>query len=256
MKRPILIFTLLLCVLGAALWWIVKEEQAATAEEDSLLVHCAAGFRKPMTQIARQYEAEFGVSVRLQFGGSGALASQLEIAGGDLFLPADESYLEAMREDGGLVESFPVARLQAGIVVPRGNPKGLVSLRDLGRKGLRLCLGEESASIGKHTWSVLEEEGLRGFVQANVLVTKFTVNNVVEDVATGAVDAAIAWDAVAQSYPGVEWVAVPEFSKRAKRAEIGLLSSSEKMARARHFANFVTGQGREVFEKLGFAPAD
>jgi molybdate transport system substrate-binding protein len=65
---------------------------------EDLLFHCAAGLRKPMSEIARHYEEEFGVKVHLQFGGSGALASQLELAGGDLYLPADQSYIDSARE--------------------------------------------------------------------------------------------------------------------------------------------------------------
>ncbi len=63
-----------------------------------------------MAEIARNYKAETGVPVRLQLGGSGALEAQLEVAGGDLFLSADGSYLESVRKKGLLGNSFPVAR--------------------------------------------------------------------------------------------------------------------------------------------------
>jgi molybdenum ABC transporter molybdate-binding protein len=211
-----------------------------------------------MNEIARQYEEEFGVKVHLQFGGSGALESQLEVAGGDLFLPADQSYLDSVREKALLRETMPVARLTAGLVVPKGNPEGIENLRDLTRTGLKISLAEKSASVGKHTWTVLEQEGLLPGVQPNVVVTKPTVNNIVEDVATGAADVTLAWDAVARNFPEVEWIAVPEFSSRAKEAGIGVLTSSKDPTRALHFARYVTARdrGREIFREKGFVVPD
>jgi molybdate transport system substrate-binding protein len=256
MKRPLPIFLILLSVLGVALWWLAHDEDESSPGGGALLVHCAAGLRKPMAELARRYEEEFGVRVNLQFGGSGALESQLELAGGDLYLPADQSYLESVRKKGRLAESMPVARLTAGIVVVKGNPKGLKSLRDLARPGLKISLAEKSASVGKHTWGVLE--GLLGEVERNVVVTKPTVNNIVEDVATGAVDVSLAWDAVARNFSEVEWIAVPEFSKRAKQAGIGVLTSSKHATRALHFARYVTARdrGRKIFKEMGFTVPD
>ena len=258
MKRPALVFGILGALLGAALWWLATDDDATEPGKEDLLVHCAAGLRRPMSEIARQYEEEFGVKVNLQFGGSGALASQLEVAGGDLYLPADQSYIDSAREKGLLKEAMPVASLTAGMVVPKGNPRGLKELSDLGKEGLKISLAEKSASVGKFTWKVLEKEGLLPKVSPNVVVTKPTVNAIVEDVATGAVDVSLAWDAVAGNFAEVEWIAVPEFSKRAKRASIGVLNSAKDATRALHFARYVTAKdrGRKVFREMGFVVSD
>ena len=258
MKRPILALVFLLFLLGGALWWLVSDQNEIMPGKGSLLVHCGAGMRKPMNEIARQYEEEFGVKIILQFGGSGALESQLEVAGGDLYLPADQSYLESIRSKGLLRESMPVTRLSAGIVVPKGNPKRIAGLQDLGREAMKVSLGEKSASVGKYTWKVLEQENLLGVIEPNVIVTKPTVNMLVEDVAMGAVDASIAWDAVAGSFPEVEWIPVPEFTKRSKLAGIGVLTASKNVTRALHFARYVTSRdrGRKVFVEMGFEIPD
>lgn len=258
MKRPALVIAILVVLLGGALWWLRKGDGVNEPGKEDLLVHCAAGLRKPMSKIAGQYEEEFGVKVNLQFGGSGALASQLEVAGGDLYLPADQSYIDSAREKGLMKEAIPVARLAAGLVVPKGNPKGLQELSDLGQEGLKISLAEKSASVGKFTWKVLEMEGLLDKVTPNVVVTKPTVNAIVEDVATGAVDVSLAWDAVAGNFAEVEWIAVPEFSRRAKRASIGVLTSCKDATRALHFARFVTARdrGRKIFSDLGFVVPD
>ena len=258
MKRSVLTIGILVVLLGGAFWWLTNDNDRDGPGSADLLFHCAAGLRKPMSEIARQYEEEFGVKVNLQFGGSGALASQLELAGGDLYLPADQSYIDSAREKGLMKEAIPVALLTAGLVVSKGNPRGLTTLSDLGKEGLKISLAERSASVGRFTWKVLEEEGLLARVNPNVVVTKPTVNAIVEDVATGAVDVSLAWDAVAKNFSEVEWLAVPEFLKRAKRASIGVLTSSKDTKRALHFARYVTARdrGRKVFQEMGFMVPD
>ena len=258
MKRSVFTIGILVVLLGGAFWWLTNDNDRDGPGSADLLFHCAAGLRKPMSEIARQYQEEFGVKVNLQFGGSGALASQLELAGGDLYLPADQSYIDSAREKGLMEEAIPVALLTAGLVVPKGNPRGLTTLSDLGKEGLKISLAERSASVGRFTWKVLEEEGLLARVNPNVVVTKPTVNAIVEDVATGAVDVSLAWDAVAKNFSEVEWLAVPEFLKRAKRASIGILTSSKDAKRALHFARYVTARdrGRKVFQEMGFMVPD
>ena len=258
MKRSVFTIGILVVLLGGAFWWLTNDNDRDGPGLADLLFHCAAGLRKPMSEIARQYQEEFGVKVNLQFGGSGALASQLELAGGDLYLPADQGYIDSAREKGLMKEAIPVALLTAGLVVPKGNPRGLTTLSDLGKEGLKISLAERSASVGRFTWKVLEEEGLLARVNPNVVVTKPTVNAIVEDVATGAVDVSLAWDAVAKNFSEVEWLAVPEFLKRAKRASIGVLTSSKDAKRALHFARYVTARdrGRKVFQEMGFMVPD
>ena len=258
MKRSVFTIGILVVLLGGAFWWLTNDNDRDGPGSADLLFHCAAGLRKPMSEIARQYQEEFGVKVNLQFGGSGALASQLELAGGDLYLPADQSYIDSAREKGLMKEAIPVALLTAGLVVPKGNPRGLTTLSDLGKEGLKISLAERSASVGRFTWKVLEEEGLLARINPNVVVTKPTVNAIVEDVATGAVDVSLAWDAVAKNFSEVEWLAVPEFLKRAKRASIGILTSSKDAKRALHFARYVTARdrGRKVFQEMGFMVPD
>ena len=259
MNRTFVIFGSLAILLMASLWWIARPDASRDLSTQPLVVHCAAGLRIPVSEIAEQYEKNFGVPIHLQFGGSGALETQLEIAGGDLFLPADISYINSARKKGLLRESIPVARLTAGIVVPKGNPKQLNTLNDLSKSGIRISLAERSAAIGRHTWGVLETSHVYPQIEANVIVTKPTVNNIIEDVATGAVDASIAWDAVASSFPEVEWIALPEFQKHSKHASIGVLESAKDATRALHFARVLTAhdRGAKVFADKGFkVPTD
>ena len=50
---------------------------------------------------------------------------------GDLFIPADDSYLKVARAKNLIAESIPLARMSPVLAVAKGNPKGIHSLGDL-----------------------------------------------------------------------------------------------------------------------------
>ncbi len=243
---------IVIIVLLALLFFRGAGKNPAGGEE--LVLHCAAGLRIPVMEIVRRYEEEHGVVVRPHFGGSGELAAQIEVAGGDLYLPADVSYIEQTRARGLVRESIPAAYLTAGLVVAEGNPKGIRSLKDLGREDVRISLAIPSAAIGKFTKKVLTEAGHWEAVEANATVFKFTVNDVAQDVSTGAADVAVVWDAVAGLFDKVEFVHVAAFDRRRKTATVGILSSASQPPAALRFARYLTAsdRGLEHFEKHGF----
>ncbi len=226
--------------------------------QSELVLHCAAGLRVPVEEIVQRYQADYGITVRPHYAGSGELASQLEIAGGDLYLPADVSYIELTREKGLVQEAIPAAYLTAGLIVPQGNPKGIRSLTDLTNDQVRVSLANPSAAIGKFTKKVLSDAGVWDAAEANATVFKFTVNDVAQDVATGAADVAVVWDAVAGLFDNVEFIHVPEFDQRRKTATVGVLASSDQPTAALRFARYLTAanRGLENFAKHGFQVVD
>jgi ABC-type molybdate transport system substrate-binding protein len=75
-----------------------------------LLVHCAASLKAAVTAIATEYERETGRRVELSFGGSQTLLTNITNSKrGDLFLPADDTYIAAAREKGLIDAIFPLA---------------------------------------------------------------------------------------------------------------------------------------------------
>ena len=254
MKRPLYIISLLLVTLAVLIFFLSRHDRPVDINTEELTVHCAAGLQRPVREIAKLYEKEYGTKIRLNFAGSGVLESQIKVAGGDLFIPADDSYIENTRKEGLVLESIAVAQLHAVIVVQKRNPKGIQSMGDLARSGTRISMGEPTAAIGKYVMTVLTQSGDWEKIKPQIIVTKPTVNNVVEDVATGSVDAGIAWDAVASQFEDVEIVRVPVFENRPCRASAGIIKGAKTPA-ALHFMRYLSakGKGRDVFEKMGFA---
>lgn len=222
---------------------------------EPLVLHCAAGLRLPVSEIAEAYERETGRKVRLNYGPSGALEATLEVAGGDLYLPADASYIDSTRSKGLIDEALPVAYLTAGIAVVKGNPLGIDSLDALSARGRKVVLANPEAAVGVFTRKVLEAAGVAEAVAANVIVTKPTVNEVAETVELGLADAGIIWDALALQYANVDFVHVPEFDARRKQATVAVLRSAPDPSRALHFARFLAAsdRGQPVFSRHGYA---
>ncbi len=57
--------------------------------QQPLVLYCAAGVNPPVAEIVKDYHDQLGVTVSVQYGGSGTLLSNLRVAQtGDLYLAA------------------------------------------------------------------------------------------------------------------------------------------------------------------------
>lgn len=254
MEKPgrfVVVVLLLLVLLGVLLAGLIRSGSQGKRE---LRVACAAAFRKPMEEIARRFEEETGTSVVLSFGGSGALAAQVQVAGGDLFFPADDRFFDALEQRKMLNDRVPMVRMQPGLVVAKGNPKEIQSLRDLGKDGVRVVLANESAAIGRVSWGLFREGGLSSKVKRNLVVTKPTVTEIVEDVALGAADVTIAWRSVVRNDTRVEWIPNLEEFDHDYPASFGILESAFSQEEAEAFVEYCLDpqKGGAVFDEMGF----
>lgn len=224
-------------------------------DAEPLVMHCAAGIKKPVSAIAEQYEKEYGVRVQIQYGGSGTLLTGLEIAKGDIYLAADSSYTEIAREKGLIAETMPVALMKAGFGVKKGNPKGITKLSDIKNPDLKIGIGNpNAASVGKFTQQILTKHNLWEGFEPTVLFP--TVNELANATKLGTVDASILWDAVAYQYPEVEFVSLPEFDAEKKDITVGVLKSSTQATEALKFCRYLTAsdKGLKVFQADGYEP--
>ncbi len=226
-------------------------------EREPLVMFCAAGMKKPIIKIAEQYEKEYGIPVRLQFGGSGTLLSSLDIAEGDIYLAGDSSYTDIAKDKGLVVETMPVAWMKAGFAVAKGNPKGISKLSDVKNSDLKIGIGNpKAASVGKFTKKILSKNGLWEGFKPSVLFP--TVNELANAVKLGSIDTAIIWDAIANQYPDIDFVSVPEFDVEKKDITVGVLRSSKQPTEALKFCRYLSARDRglKVFKSDGYDPVD
>lgn len=249
--------SLLVCAALAA-WLLWRRAEESTAPE--IMLYCAAGMTQPVEEIIAAYQKEYGVRVVTQFGGSGTLLSNLQVAQqGDLFLAGDVSFIAAAREKGLIAETFDIAHLTPVIAVAKGNPKGMRALDDLARADLRVALASpDAASIGKVTRDILAARNLWETVEAAVTsrgVFKPTVNDVANDLKLGTIDAGIVWDATVNLYPELEAVAFDGAADMMQTVTMGVLTFTKKPTDALRFARYMTARdrGTPVFARQGYA---
>ncbi|MGH7128030.1 MAG: molybdate ABC transporter substrate-binding protein, partial [Planctomycetaceae bacterium] len=226
-------------------------------ETPALEVYCAAGMKNPIEAAAEQFQAETGIEVQLQYGGSGTLLSNMQIARrGDLYIAADQSYIDIAREKDLLDEAIPLARQRAVIAVRKGNPKNIRSIDDLLREDVTFGLANpEAASVGKLTQNLLEQTGQWDEVKPAATVFKATVNEIMAGVLIGSLDAAVIWNALVRQHPDeLEAVHVPAFDAAPQNVTIGVLRTCDQPARALLFARYLQApeKGERQFAQFGF----
>ncbi len=229
------------------------------ASSEPLVVYVAASNKSVFEAIRQDYERDCGQRVDVQFGPSQTLLASAEVTGtGDLYLPADDTFLDAARKRGLLATQLPLAAMRAVVAVPRGNPRKIATWNDLLQPDVRIALGSvEATAIGKLAKASLSERGLWDALHARTTVYKTTVNEVANDVKAGAVDAGVVFDAVLHDYRTLEGIQIPELAPIEAHVAVGVLKGSKQGARARHFARYLAARDKGLtrYREFGFQPA-
>ena len=215
-------------------------------KSESLVLFCAASNRAVMESIRSEYEKEFQRSIQIQYGASQTLLSSIEVSGtGDLFLPADDSFVELGKKKGLLSEVLPLATMRGVIAVRKGNPKHIHTFSDLLRSGIRMIQSSPDASaIGHRTRACLTESQLWDRLESATLAFRTTVTDVANDLVVDSADAGIVYDAVLKSYPNLESIEVPELNGIVSQVSLALISGSKQPQAALHFARYVAARDR------------
>jgi molybdate transport system substrate-binding protein len=237
-----------------------KNPGGRTKGTKTLMLYCAAGIKPPVEAAAKQYEKEYGVQIQLQYGGSGTLLTNIQLAKiGDLYLAADDSYLKTAREKGLLAEMVPLAYLRAVIAYRKDNDKtrNIKTIDDLLHKDIKVSLADpDQAAVGRTIRKILKKTKQWDALEKHKIVYKPTVNNVANDIKLRAADAGIVWDATANQYKEFAMTRIPAFEKAAKQITIGVLKSSKHPTEALKFCRYLAARdkGLKHFEHFGYEP--
>lgn len=232
---------------------------SAIAKEDELDFFCGSAVKVPMQEIIKSYQKDKSVRVNVIYSGSGGLLSQMKLSKrGDVYLCASPDYVTIGEEKGLLIKGTDklVTYLVPAIIVPKGNPQGIHSLKDLAKKGVRIGMGNpESVVLGLYGVELLDKNGLLETVLPNVAV--FAKSG--EDTATLAVlrkvDAILGWDVFQSWNPDkVEWIKIePDKIPRISYMAIALPVFVKDRVLAQDFINYVLSEkGRSIFKKWGY----
>jgi len=256
MNRTVLAMLGSLAVLAVALVMLSRPDASSNSQSRPLMLFCAASNRAVVEAIRADYEKEFGRTVQVQYGPSQTLLASMEVAQtGDLYLPADDSFLKIAKEKNLIAEVLPLASMKAGVAVLKGNPKRIRSFEDLLEDDVRFVQANIAATaIGKITQEVLSSSQQWEAADKATDAYRSSVTDVANDVLVGAADAGIVYDAVLHTYPGLEFVSIPELASAQSNVAVAVVKHSDQPTAALHFARYLAAsdRGGNRYEEFGF----
>ncbi|HEU0303521.1 MAG TPA: molybdate ABC transporter substrate-binding protein [Gaiellaceae bacterium] len=192
---------------------------------------------------------------RYSFASSSTLAQQIrQGAPADVFASADMSQPLRLRAAGLCGKPSVFATNALVVVVPKSNPSNVRTVRDLGRRGVKVVIAKPGVPAGDYTRSALRKLGLLRTVLANVVSQEPAVRGVLAKVALGEADAGIVYrtDAATVSRR-VGVIRLPARARPAIRYGICVVTAGDDRAAARAFVAKALGRpGRAELAAAGF----
>ncbi|GAA0393804.1 molybdate ABC transporter substrate-binding protein [Micromonospora gifhornensis] len=217
-----------------------------------LTVFAAASLTESFTRIGQDFQAAHGVRVTFSFAGSSTLAAQInQGAPADVFAAAAPAPMATVVDAGNAAdEPVTFVRNQLVIAVPKGNPDGVTSLRDLTGPDRKVALCAEQVPCGAAARAALDAAG----VALTPVTLEQDVRAALAKVRLGEVDAALVYRtdarAAAAEIDGVEF---PESVEAINDYPIVVLTDATNPAAARAFVEYVRSDpGRAVLTSAGF----
>nr|WP_242625240.1 molybdate ABC transporter substrate-binding protein [Krasilnikovia cinnamomea] len=219
----------------------------------TVTVLAAASLKGAFDRIGAAFEtAHPHTKVTLSYGGSDDLAQRI-VSGtpADVFAAASAATMRTVTDAGDTADTPDTfARNQLVIAVPKGNPKGLNSLADLARPGVRVALCAAQVPCGTATARVLGAAG----VELTPAARQPDVKAALAKVQRGEADAALVYRTDARAAgSGVEGVEFPESVQAVNLYQIAALKDAANPVGAAAFVTYVLGaQAQQMLADAGF----
>jgi len=241
---------------GAATLLLPSAARAA----QPLTVFAAASLQESLTAAGAAWTAKTGAPVRFSFGASSAMARQIDQgAPADLFLSADEEWMDWLAGKGGIVPAsrrrllsnrlvlIAPASARVALTIAPGFPLA----RALGAG--RLAVADPTAvPAGKYAKSALIALGVWESVDDRLLPAE-NVRTTLAWVARGEAPFGIVYATDARAEPKVKVVGVFPASSHPPIVYPGAVTSASRNSAATGFLGFLQGpQAAAIFKRYGF----
>ncbi len=236
--------------------------QTAPVSAEKILVFAGAASKPATEEVIRAFQKESGITVDVIFGGSGFVLSQMQLARkGDLYFPGSSDFMEKAKKEGWV---FPesekiVVYLIPAINVQKGNPKGIRSLKDLTRQGIRVAIANpEQVCVGTVAAEIIEKNLMpseKGSFKKNLVNYTESCEKTANAISLKAVDAVLGWRVFQYWDPErIETVYLkPEQIPRIGYIPIAISKFAQERVAAQRFIDFlVSQQGKAIFRKYRY----
>jgi molybdate transport system substrate-binding protein len=229
---------------------------AAPLEAGELHVSAAASLSEAMTEISALYDTK----VQLNFGGSNALARQIEAgAPCDVFFSADEATLNQLLGKN-LIDQNSVTKLLGNslvVIAPAGSTLKISAAKDLASSPIsHLALGDPAAvPAGVYTRKWLESQNAWETLSPKVVATE-NVRAALAAVASGNAEAGIVYktDAMTSKQITIVYDVPPAEVPPIVYPAAATKSAADPVAALRFLVFLQSDKATAVFKKHGFIP--
>lgn len=138
---------------------------------------CGSVNRGAISSVLKRFQQREGVVINTKYNGCGILTADMKLikkgqGGGnfpDVYMACDRYYLNTVKD--WFQEDVDISDTDIVIVVPKGNPANIKSIKDLAKTGLKISVGQcDQCTIGALTKIMLQREDLYNDVMKNVKV--------------------------------------------------------------------------------------
>lgn len=224
----------------------------SSSPHGSVTVLAAASLTEAFGTLAKQFEAaQPGVTVKLSFGASSALAQQIAAgAPADVFASAAGKNMQQVISAGGAAGSSNFASNVMEIAVPPGNPAGIGQVSDLAEPGVKVALCQAQVPCGATAQQVFGNAG----IAVKPVTEEADVKSTLAKVETGEVDAGVVYVTDVRSAGGkVTGITIPDALNARTEYPIAALSKAPNPAAAAAFVGYVlSADGQAVLSADGF----
>lgn len=227
-----------------------SDDSGSGGGSKTLTVFAAASLTDTFTEIGKKFEkAHPGVTVKLSFGGSSDLVSQIQSgAPADVFASADTTNMDKLGDDAVDPQDFATNVLE--IATPPGNPAKITSFQDLGKPGVKVVVCAAEVPCGSATQQMEQKTG----VTIKPVSEEQSVTDVLGKVTSGEADAGVVYvtdvTAAGDKVTGVQF---PESSQVVNTYPIATVKGSKQADLGKEFVSFVVGSdGQQVLADAGF----
>ncbi len=225
----------------------------------TLVVFAAGGAWPAIDAICQGFEGQYSLTAETVYGGGGEILAKMMLAkSGDIYVAPEQRFMETAIEkkaiDPATIQT--VAYLVPVIAVKRGNPKGIHSLADLAKQGVRLAITRpETTLLGEYAPEIFRTAGLEEAIMHNVATYASDPNNLLTMLMMGQVDAGIIWQfygTMASDKIETIFIAPGQLTGIGKM-QIAVSAYSSDAKRAGGFVDFATSPaGKAIFKRCGY----
>jgi len=247
------LFLLILLVLS------LSHSAGCSTELGMVSVFAATGSKPAIDEVCQNFEEKHGVNVQVSYGGGGEILNQMVLAkSGDVYIAPEQNFMRIAKEKGAIKPKtvMTMAYMIPVIAVREGNPKGVHSLADMARPGIRVAITRrETTLLGRYSPEIFQKSGFGDAIDKNIVTHAPHPHGLLTMLVMGQVDAGILWHFFESLAPDkIETVFMsPEQLTGIGEMQIAVSAYSKETELAQQFVDFATSsEGKTIFKRHGY----